>query len=272
MSTRMADPFWVVGAPRSGTTYLVEVLNRHRDVFLTVETRVMVFASRILNRVGRNDSVLHTGAEQMLSVMRAELPRVIAAFYRELGAEPGQRWGDKYPHYADGLQEPECLDTIQSLFPASQYIHIIRDGRAAAASFRDKGWGDGTLEYAVDIWARHVSHARSFGCRVGPGRYLEVRYEDLVSDGPSVLHRVLQFLGLGPSAEVDEMLAEQACRRTPFSTPATEHQRVGQITWHERFSADDLVYVERQLADLLVEFRYEPPEWRRRLMKSLWHR
>ena len=46
----MQDPFFIIGAPRSGTTFLQTVLDRHPDIFITNETRVMTFASRTLNK------------------------------------------------------------------------------------------------------------------------------------------------------------------------------------------------------------------------------
>ena len=62
----MAPPFWVIGAPRSGTTFLARVLDHHPDIFLTNETRLMLLFSRLLNRSVDSRRLLATSKEEIL--------------------------------------------------------------------------------------------------------------------------------------------------------------------------------------------------------------
>ena len=79
----MAPPFWVIGAPRSGTTFLARVLDHHPDIFLTNETRLMLLFSRMLNRwVGARrllatscDEVIESLWQQVPGMCRADIPR-----------------------------------------------------------------------------------------------------------------------------------------------------------------------------------------------------
>lgn len=254
-------PFWIVGAPRSGTTFLVRVLENHPELFITAETRVMAFLSHIVHNVSQNEDLLALKRDVFRNRFRRELPRVVRRFYEDLGASSGQRWGDKYPHYADARNDPECLGMMAGMFPNGQFIHILRDGRGVVASIRDRGWG--TVEYAADSWRMHAEHARSFGCSIGLDRYLEIYYEDLVSDGEGVVREVYDFLGVSESTEVDQYLAEQAKSRIPVNRPTTAEEQLGTIEWPERYTEDELAHVEAMIMDLLVELGYESVEWRR---------
>jgi hypothetical protein len=240
----LRDPFFIIGAPRSGTTYLHEVLNRHPEVFLTNETRVMIFVNRALNILGGNRENLLTYRGEFLDFLRRMMPPLIEAFYRELGAPEDSVWGDKYGNYADGLRDRQCLDTIDLLFPDSRFIHIVRDARSVVSSLIKKGWAD--FETSLDLWERHVVHATRFGRRVGPDRFVEVQYDDLVRDSLSQVARIFDLLDLGMAPEVVDFLCDQHAERTPFSSPVASGRAIGDPgVWAERLAPEQIEQVER---------------------------
>ena len=50
------SPLILVGAARSGTTYLTDLINCHSDVFITEETRVFVWAHKTIHELLHNKS------------------------------------------------------------------------------------------------------------------------------------------------------------------------------------------------------------------------
>lgn len=250
----MAPPFWVIGAPRSGTTFLAHVLDRHPDVFLTNETRIMLLFSRMLNRRVDARRVLATSRDEIIDSLWRHVPGLIEQIYRDLGAVPGQRWGDKYPQYADGGEDPEALATIDRLFPNSQFVHIIRDPRAVVASIVAKGWLG--FDDAIEAWRTFVSHARSFGSELGGDRYYEVRFESLVQDGHTTAEEIFGFLGLSMSPQVDEFLQAESDRRTPVSAPISRPGSTGREAWEGRLDDAQVSKIEAELADLIDELGY----------------
>lgn len=259
----MQPPFFVIGSPRSGTTYLVEVLARHPDILLTNETRVMTFFNRALHGLGRKRFVLMDQREQFLRVFKAHIPEIVRDFYRTLGATETCRWGDKFPHYADRRTDPELLDLLLEVFPRCQLVHIVRDGRDVAASLVNKGWVD--FEEACDVWIRHVGHAREVGHRIGLDRYHEMHYDDLIENGAASTARLLRFLGLKSSSAVDSFLEGQERERTPYSGATTATTDIGRPGWADRLSPEQADYASWLMADLLVELRLESQAWRREL-------
>lgn len=215
----LGAPVFIIGAPRSGTTYLQEVLNRHPQILITNETRIMIFINRMTNRLeDRRLNWYHR--EEWKATWWKWLPMMIEDYYRQLGALPGMRWGDKYPHYADPKTDPNCLTVIDSLFPTSQFVDIVRNGRDVAASIAAKQWQE--VSEALDVWERHVHHASAFAGSIGTERMIRIRYEDLRDHGQSVIRDVLGFLGLEPAPEVDLFLQDQERHRTPFSNPMSD--------------------------------------------------
>ncbi|WP_418275970.1 sulfotransferase family protein [Isoptericola jiangsuensis] len=250
----MQPPFFVIGAPRSGTSYLVQVLDRHPDVLLTNETRVMTYLHRILTRHSKDRMALMTERQLFLKTLRRHMPAIVRDFYRQLGADEQTRWGDKFPHYADSKTDPGLLGFIAEIFPRSQFVHITRDGRDVVASLREKGWAD--LEEACDIWNRHVSTAQRIGRKVGPRRYHELRYSDLVHDGGGTVADILDFLRLDPAAEIDDFLEEQQVTRTPFSGATTPPDLIGTSSWVDRLTTDEAGLVSDLLQTVLEATGY----------------
>lgn len=128
----------------------------------------------------------------------ARFADVVDAVYRVYAEARGKRrYGDKTPSY---MQHLGLLDRV---FPDAQYVHIVRDGRDACLSFLamtrkprfNLGRPRRLAEFAC-AWRLEIEGAQRFGERVGSGRYLELRYEDLVAEPEKRLREVCAFLGL----------------------------------------------------------------------------
>ncbi|SIT56006.1 putative modular protein [Mesorhizobium prunaredense] len=100
-----------------------------------------------------------------------------------------RRWGMKLQ------REIIHVDTYARLWPRAHFLHIVRDGRDLAASHLNTvpDWGYRTITEAARGWLEVVSCSHR---AAPPDRYLEVRYEDLVSQPKATLVRILGHLGL----------------------------------------------------------------------------
>jgi len=113
-------PIILVGAHRSGTKMLRELLKKHPDLTgeLFEEERIWCTGHRD-QMYGRIDPSELTGAIRT---------RIRKYFYRKAVKNRGKRIIDKNTN--NSLR----LDYVKAVFPESPVIHIIRDGRAASAS------------------------------------------------------------------------------------------------------------------------------------------
>jgi hypothetical protein len=126
------------------------------------------------------------------------------------------RWGDKRPAYALHVEE------ILRLFPDAQFVHLVRDGRDCVASLLGMPWWHRGFHEAVATWAQVMDVTRRHARRLGPDRWHELRFEDLVADPEGRLRAVCAFLG----EEFDPGMTEPY-RLAGTAVPARK-------TWHRR--------------------------------------
>jgi hypothetical protein len=72
-------------------------------------------------------------------------------------------------------------------------IHIIRDGRDVVTSHRDR-WGYKVAMRSINDWKTYVTMANEFGKKVSSDRYIEIRYEELVTQPENILRGLFTYL------------------------------------------------------------------------------
>jgi hypothetical protein len=180
------QPIFVIGSPRSGTTLLRLVLDAHPRISCGEETHFLRDMESITGRHWPLLSAYGFEREWWMSRVRD----FYAGFQDEVLARSGKaRWAEKDPTYT------LLLDFVEELFPAAQFVHLVRDGHDVVASFRDR-WGYRSAARAArSEWRRYVTAARTLGARTPAERYHEMRYERLVGAPEAVVRDLLDFLG-----------------------------------------------------------------------------
>jgi protein-tyrosine sulfotransferase len=209
------NPFFIVGSGRSGNTLLRRILASHGSYHIPPETYVLgAVITRYwqVSHMDWDDIVpfmysffqfheefetfeVKNLSELVRTVRRAEqnqrsLAFIINAFYEWHARQHGiafKRWGDKTPLNVYALKR------LHKVFPNAQFIHIVRDGGDVVASYLEAGIYQ-SAEEAAWRWRTAVSLCRQFG-QANPGSYLEVRYEDLVTEPRETVGRICAFLG-----------------------------------------------------------------------------
>ena len=280
-------PF-VVGVSRSGTTLLRLMLDAHPALAIPHETHVLGDLVRAADELSADAVVdifvgaptwpnMHLDPADLRAALDALEPFRVAdavrAFYRLYAARLGKpRWGDKTPPYR------EHLAAIARLLPEAHFIHLLRDGRDVALSYRGLWFGPGDDPAdAATFWVDQVRATRAAGQRLD--HYLEVRYEDLVTEPERVLRDVCAFIDLPfhplmlqHERFADQRLAEMRASFGPWDATPVDlerfvaiHQQVRQPVdrtrigrWRHEMAADDVRAFERVAHPLLVELGYEP--------------
>jgi hypothetical protein len=264
----------VLGVRRSGTTLLRVMLDRNPALAVPDESyfvpqlarrhRGTVDPASFVDDLRRLPTLAEWGLSPDLVARRLQAGmttgEAISAVFTAYAAERGKpRWGDKTPLYM------QHLALLERLFPEACFVHLVRDGRDAALSFlavppgiMTEGWGHPRdASGFASQWATEVRSARELGARLGPRRYLELRYEALVADPAAELRRVCAFAGLDYDDEMLGYVGRTDSARKEHQQRLNEPPRVGVREWRTEMSADDRAAFEVVAGDLLDELGYE---------------
>jgi hypothetical protein len=236
-------------------SYFIPLLaDRH---FLSVKADVFLDELRRLQTVREWGVPLDRVRDRLFDGM--PIGRAIATIYEVYAEQQGKpRWGDKTPMYM------RHLFLLRRLFPDAQYVHIIRDGRNAAISFLSMPPGIAFETWAhprsaadfASVWRTDVAAARKLGRRLGPDRYLEVRYEDLVDAPERVLRSICAFAGLPYESAIIDYGGSESERR-PHQQSLKRPLTPGLRDWRTEMAPRDVAAFEAVAADLLQELGYE---------------
>ena len=271
-----AEPFFVVGAQRSGTTMLRLMLNNHPCLAVPFESGfIPVFfrrlgeygdlaqpanAARLLQDICRHPKVekgrLVPDAGAVLSRRIATYRDLVDAIFSEYAQRKGKRrWGDKTPAYITELE------ILLQIFPSCRLIHMVRDGRDVALSLGGISWGSRHIPRVAEDWRWKTVVAHKIGAVLGE-RFLEVRFEDVITDPERELHRICDFLGetfdpavlqYAENAETEMPADSMQWHRTSTTPPDPEKV----YEWKRRMPVADRILFEAVAGDALELFGYE---------------
>ena len=265
LSPNLQKPIFLIGSPRSGTTFLGECLGKIPEVSYHFEPVATKFAA---NYVFTGEWNIHQSQRYY---------RIMYAWLMQQYLDGDLRFSEKTPR--------NCflVDFLYQTFPHAQFIHIIRDGRDAALSHSKKPWMKATsvsssstnkfepggfqigpyarfwverervaeFESTSDIhrciwaWRRHTESALKAASRLPKNQYHELRYESLVTHPELEANRILDFLDI-----------QQTTARTCFHNAVSDVKPSSVGRWHQELSDEDLQFVYREAKPVLEALNY----------------
>jgi Sulfotransferase family len=295
----MKRPVFVVGCPRSGTTLVYSLLLAAGG--FSVYRKETYFYDQLPRYPQLStDRQRQRFLSEYLAGYLGRVPGLDVAPLVERALEQSRRAADFLPLLMDSITRAQGmirwvegtpahvlhLDLITRVVPGALIVHVIRDGRDCALSNERQGWvpvlpwdRSRRVGVAALFWEWMVRAGTSFG-RANPRDYVEVKFEDLVTNPRHTLRTLGSFL--------DHDLDYDRLRNRPIHSmhvPNTsfreergsaEFNPVGR--WQSMMSADDL-----DLCDVLIGHRLEElgyprtstrdarvGRWRARLMRTLY--
>jgi hypothetical protein len=76
------------------------------------------------------------------------------------------------------------------------YIHLVRDGRDVAASFKRAIVGEKHIYHLARQWREDQERSKDYCDQYAPERYILISYEDLIHDTEATIRKLLDRLGL----------------------------------------------------------------------------
>lgn len=216
-----ADPIFIVGLPRAGSTLLEQILASHSMIDGTMELHnILDLAKRLRGRdADRNDMPRY--------------PRIMG----ELDLGLFQQFGDQFieqtrvyrgdsPYFIDKMPNNFFhVGLIKLILPNAKVIDARRHPMACCFSGFKQLFGEGQefsygLSQIGDYYREYVRLMAHWD-EVLPGFVLRVQHEDVVSDIETQVHRVLDFCGL----EFEPACLEFHKTKRTVRTPSAEQVR-----------------------------------------------
>ena len=194
---------FIVGCPRSGTTWIQQLLASYPKAktgpesylfswFIGPQLRAWrremgrdVFAGVGLGGYFREDEFLRNLKLYMSILMQPMIGSL----------KPGEVFIEKTPNHA--LFVPEIIE----LLPDCKIVHILRDARDTVASLvaasktnLGKGWASESAKVSARVWVKSINAIQAASKNLPKNRLYEIRYEKLKASPESELSKLSQFL------------------------------------------------------------------------------
>jgi Sulfotransferase family len=199
-----ANLVFVVGCPRSGTTWIQRLLATHPALRTGQESDVFDLYIGPQLRAWEHEldptSSGRGGVGLACYFEDAEFRRLLKGYLLQLlepmvGAlQPGELFLEKTPSHVMFIPE------IQAMLPDARFIHVLRDARDTVASLLQasrtwgREWAPRRARQAATMWLSHVQAAKQAQRLLPDRQFFEVRYEALHSTGPGVLRNLVDWL------------------------------------------------------------------------------
>jgi len=204
-----ADPIFVIGSDRSGTTILVRSLSQHSVLWSSAETDYLfhLFGEGRASKAYR--WAIKRPSGNWLKKENVSKPEFLEALGIGINClftsrSRGKRWMDHTPGYT------MMVDMLADMFPGAYFLHMLRDGRRVVHSminimntFKpdarqrmiDEGYVPGYVDFgtACRRWSLFVEKALNFESS-HPDRVKTIRNEEITEDPERSFREIFDFI------------------------------------------------------------------------------
>lgn len=271
---QIQNQFFIGGCSRSGTTLLGAMIGSHPDIICSPESQ---FKSDLLRKLWPDYNDINKEAifEQLTKHWRYKLweldysavelatltphnsyasimNSISLAYATKQGKPTVTSWVDHTP------ENISYAHNLLKIFPNAKFIHIVRDGRAVAASIMPLDWGPNSIIKTARWWMRMTAFGLAAEADLPSEQIMQVKYENLVLLPEQTIRQVSDFLEI----DYHEAMLD-AVGFTPPSYTTRQHQLVGRkpnasmaTRWREKLSARQIEIFENLTRDFLHHLGY----------------
>ena len=274
----------MVGCPRSGTTLLNSLLREELKIGFANELQIIDKFYEKIPHYGNlsldnnfdkliNDilqepylQIFQTAYKPLLNntntisyddIKQNLVDRSFAGIIYALLKVTSERLGTEYvgnKHLSMALH----LDWLYDMFPNARVIHVVRDGRDCALSLKRLWWGQKNTYTAAVLWKKHISRLNNYAINLDSSRFIEIRYEDFLSDPGKEMSRLHKFVR---NSEADEAAIKN------YHNISERLKQGNTYKWKTRMTKKDLTVFQAVAGNELALYNYEPytfeksPSW-----------
>lgn len=227
------QPLLIIGTQRSGSNMLRLMLNQVHEIAaphpphilqvfmpllyhygdLSVSANFLQLATDICEFVSANPVIweikMPTGPELAARCKKQTLIDLYSAIY-EIHAEQHQAttWCCK------SMANLYIIPEIEKNGLRPNYIHLVRDGRDVAASFKKAIVGEKHIYHLAHQWREDQEKSINYCAEYAPNRYIRLSYEDLLHDTEGTMRNLLARLEIPFDRSVFDFYKTEEAKHT----------------------------------------------------------
>lgn len=282
--------FFIIGNPRSGTTLLRLMLNRHSKMSVPPEAGFLVWlydeykdfnyneknVDHFLELLSKTTKIEHWNLD--FNVLRnfiiskkpnnfSKLMDCVYIYYSKYNlSKDVDIYGDKNNFYLNKI------DLLSEVYHNAKFIHIIRDGRSVAVSYKDLNKKNMASVYAPNLpeeiekiakeWTGNINMINTSFKKLDTDQHYTLRFEDLISEPEKILKEICIFLDIGYDKEMlnyfhttqnDGLEPEDFLQwKSKNKMPLQEEE----IYKYKKLSQNELDLFEYLANDTLAQYKY----------------
>lgn len=268
MSLNSTSPIFIVGAQRSGTTWLQRLLSDHPLIAGGEESHLFDgYLAPMWDRWNQEEQMRQSGGRNIGLQCYLSEEEFITQMRQFAWASLSKTTQDKPDATLLLEKTPDHglhLPLIHRLFPQAIIIHMLRDGRDVVASMMNahrqqwgRDWTPVTVADAAKRWSSWVNEIQSNLSLFE--HTLTVKYEQLIEHGPNKLAELFESLNVPLPVNQIEAIHDR-WRFDNASQSATEpegfYRRGTTGSWQQDLSQGDLELIELITGPTLQQYNY----------------
>lgn len=257
----VAPPVFIVGAARSGTTWVHDIFQAHPDVATAYET--FLFTQNGLGSFfSQTHSSPHHGIGRLFE--EGELTdyiRQIAIDILSKVIEPQHQYlVEKSPNHI------ESVGIIRQIFPTAKFIHLVRDGRDVYISVRaaTRSWmpnWKNTFARSVRVhagsWRSEIEKAQQAQQQLG-GDFMQITYEELHHDPKAGYQKLFDFAGVPYDGQILDDIFQKTDFQTNYQRDESNFRRGGRVQdWKHHMTLLEALQFNYKAGQTLIDLGYE---------------
>ena len=275
MRGQQNSPIFIFGTARSGTSLVSRIINGHPEIGIPYESLFYPTfygwreyygdlgeaenCRRLIMDVLSFDAIqrwrpVPSIDEIMNNCEEFSFNGVLEGLVRAwLKTQGKQRWGEKTPHHAYYWKE------LLSGFPDMKVIHIVRDGRDVALSWKKARFGPRHVYPIAKKWVDYLQTIEEMRLTLPKEQFHQIHYEDLLEDPMFIVQGICRFLRV----EYNKGMLRYYESQASYPTDATNFQNLSKPVmrkntqkWVSQMEKDELRIFESAAGDYLEKYGY----------------
>ena len=235
---QLAEPVFVCGALRSGSTLLHLMLDHHTNIdnpgefdfmFDLVKNDGEFPELKDYHEFLDNNRIFKS--KNLTIDVTLSFSALIQSFVAQLGKK----------NQVLALNVHRNFHLVPLLFPNAKYIHLIRDPRDVARSIIEMGWR-GNVYYGINQWLDTEQSWDKISTLIRPDQFTIVYYEKLIENPGAELNNLCEFMGIPYSASMLDY---------PLHSTYKKPDKTLTQQWKRKLSRREIQYVEAKASTIM---------------------